>query len=70
MASADAPRQRTGALAQSDVLCQVYGTLLHRVLQTRNPVYRPGLWGVPMRLVSDVHHLEELSDCQPVGVRQ
>ena len=41
MASADAPRQRIGALAESDVLCQLYGVLLHRVLQTRNQVYRP-----------------------------
>ena len=41
MASADAPRQRIGALAQSDILCQTYGVLVPRVLHTRNQVYRP-----------------------------
>ena len=41
MASADAPRQRIGALAQSYVLYHFYGVFVHRVLETRNEVYRP-----------------------------
>ena len=41
MASADASRQRIGALAQSDVLCKTYSVLVHQVLQTSNQMYRP-----------------------------
>ena len=52
MASADAPRQRIRALAQSDVLCETYGVLVHQVLQTRNQMYRPDMaYGVYPRVL-------------------
>ena len=67
MASADAARQRTGALAQSDILGQTYGVLVPWVLHTRDQVYRPDKdYGVYPRVLFQKYII--LKSCQTASL--